>query len=354
MRRGWMDWAPEEVPQELLHGRVSQVATACRQQDVDALVLYSSYTRPAQVSALTHFVPFWSQACLAVRTDGASMLTMATTGRTVQWIRSSSCVDEVIVGPNAGAVAGKWLSEAQSTRRIAVANLDDMPSSVLAGLRSQLPDAQLVEASGWYEPLAARFDPPPAVSRRAIEIAREGLAQVVSSGVVQACATIGAVEGRCRALGAEEVAVYIAPDLERANTLYRLEGEASLGSRFAVQVTVAYKGCWLRCASTFIRDADGVHEAPECSQLRQVLQEAARAGCPASAVAAQLANEPDVEVEHWELEARTGGLALAPVGGPDFHTAALIPSCATFSAQLRLRGGATLIAEPVAFSPEQG
>lgn len=348
MRRGWMDWVPQEVPEDLLRGRVGEVAAACRAQGADALLLYASFTRPAQVSALTHFVPFWSQALLAVAADGRTMLTMATTGRTVQWIRSTSCVDEVLVGPDIGATAGKWLADKTPSGAVAVAGLDDLPQSVLAGLRHTLPQANLREAGDWYAALEAGFHPTPVVAARTQAIARAGLALVTGRPYRSAHEIVAAIDAHCRAAGAEEVAVTLAPDLDRSNVLRRLEGDAPLGARFAVQASVAYKGCWLRVATSFRRDGALAVELPECVGARAELQRGASA--TVDAMAKRAADVIGAQLEDWTLEARRGGLPLATVAVAGRPATCAVPAFSTLSLQLGAGGAGFVLAEPLAFS----
>jgi hypothetical protein len=50
----------------------------------------------------------------------------------------------------------------------------------------------------------------------------------------------------------------IAPDLARDSTLLRMEGDAALGERFAIELSVAYKGAWVRltrCVANRIPDS---------------------------------------------------------------------------------------------------
>ena len=345
MRRGWMDWVPEEVPESLLRSRVAEVAVACRERGFDALVLYASFTRPAQVPALVHFVPFWSQALLVVTADGRTLLTMATTGRTVQWIRSTACVDEVIVGPEVGAVAGKWLD---GKGRIGIAAMPDVPQAVLAGLQRTLPHAQLMDAQAWYGELEAGFLPPPQLSQRAAAIAREALAEVVPAASRRANAIVAAVEGHCRRHGAEEVLVTMAPDLRQSATLHRLEGDASLGDRFAVQASLAYKGTWLRLASSYVRTGTGFVERPECARARAALHGLA-AGVIASEAALAAARAAGSALEDWQLEARRAGLPLACVAAHG-HGDGAVPPHATLSLQLRVGDDVVLLSDSPSFS----
>ncbi|HYF19059.1 MAG TPA: hypothetical protein VEA40_14410 [Ramlibacter sp.] len=343
MRRGWMDWVPQEVPEAFLKERVGRVAAACAQQDVQALVLFSSFTRPAQVSALTHFVPFWRQALLVVTRDARTLLTMATTGRTVQWMRSSSCVDEVLVGPDIGRTAGTWLAQRGQAERVGVANLDDVPRPALDSLRAALPQAQVLDATGWYAPLEAGFGPAPAVARRCLEIARGALEQVTEQAHRSPHDIVAAVEGHARSEGAEEAMVWLAPDLATGAEAYRLEGPAQLGDSFAVQLTLAYKGCWVRVAGSFARSGDRIQELPASARARQALRQAA-AGTLAADLLRTVSQAAEAEVVSWSAEAPRGGLPLACVAASDLP--GLLPARATFSARLASAGLRILVAEP--------
>jgi len=344
-----MDWVPQEVPEDLLRGRVAKVAAACKANGADALLLYSSFTRPAQVCALTQFVPFWSQAFLVVTAEGSTMLTMATTGRTVNWIRSSSCVDEVLVGPDIGTTASEWLAGQAQAGTVAIAGMSDLPHAALASLRRMLPHAELREANDWYAPLEAGFIPAPAVAARTQQIARAGLSLVTTLPFRSANDIVAAIDGYCRANGAEEIAVVLAPDLAHDSLLRRLEGETTLGERFAVQVSLAYKGCWLRVASSYLRDAETATELPECLMARAELQRG-RLGASSQNLAACAAKAAKALLDDWSLEARSAGLPLATIAAAGYQESAVVPTCATLSMQLRAGNSSFLLAEPVAFS----
>lgn len=354
MRRGWMDWLPAEVPREGLKQRIEQVARACEAQGVDALLLYSSFVRPARVSVLTHFVPFWSQAALVVTHDGQTMLTMATTGRTVQWIRQCAVVDEVRVGPDIGHTAGQWLQERGLGRSLALADRDDWPQLALDGLKRVVPEARLHLANGWYDTLDAGFGPTAWVAARARELARAALAQVErlspgDSSEQLAHDIVASLDGYGRARGAEEVSVLVAPDLLRSAQLQRLEGGVQLGLHFAVQISLAYKGHWLRCASSFIRDGTSVFESRACAEWRHRLQQASvEPGLPAGQWAARIAaGSASTLLADWSLESRSQGLPLVCIAAPGHGEHAPVPPFATLSARLRSAGQDWLVAEPI-------
>jgi hypothetical protein len=59
MRRGLISRSPAELPDAVLDARLARVRTAMGEAPLDALLLYTNNTRPAGVSWLTGFVPYW-------------------------------------------------------------------------------------------------------------------------------------------------------------------------------------------------------------------------------------------------------------------------------------------------------
>ena len=66
MRRGLISRSVDELPDAVLETRLKRVRAAMRTDGLDALVIYTNNTRPAGVSWLTGFVPYWSEALLVV------------------------------------------------------------------------------------------------------------------------------------------------------------------------------------------------------------------------------------------------------------------------------------------------
>jgi hypothetical protein len=267
----------------------------------------------------------------------------------VQWINSTSCVDEVVVGPDIGVTASKWLASQTQASTIAVAGMSDVPHTALSSLRHALPNTELRGANAWYAPLETGFTPAPLVAERALQIARTGLSLVTSLTFQGAHDIVAAIDGHCRSNGAEEVAVLLAPDLSRSSLLHRLEGDTSLGECFAVQVSLAYKGCWLRIAGSYRRGAAAVAELPECELARTEVQRGLL-GASSDDLAASAASAAKANLDDWSLEARCGGLPLATIACAGHTNAKWVPAFSTLSLQLRAGNVSFVLAEPVAFS----
>jgi hypothetical protein len=82
---------------------------------------------------------------------------------------------------------------------------------------------------------------------------------------------VAGVESKARALGAEEIYIAAAPDLERDARFKRIEGEAALGKSFALRATVAYKGAWIRLVRSMCEAAIAQEGAARFAQAVALL-----------------------------------------------------------------------------------
>jgi Creatinase/Prolidase N-terminal domain len=259
MRRGLISRSPAELPDAVLDARIARVRAAMGEAGLDALLVYTNNTRPAGVSWLTGFVPYWSEALLVLPREREPVLVVALTYRVKSWIERVSRVAEVIHTPRIGLETGKMIAGWKADAAVGVADLDGLSTGIVDDLRAGGPRLVLHDATEMFASLRAQADPAEiALATAAGSIAQRALARVTERAGREARLgeIIAAVEGEARALGAEEIYVAAAPDLACDRRLVRIEGEAALGQSFALRATVAYKGTWIRLVRTFARDAD--------------------------------------------------------------------------------------------------
>src|SRR5258706_242501 len=97
MRRGLIARSKTELPDAVFDARLERLRAAMR--ELDALLVYTNNTRAAAVSWLTGFIPYWSEAMLAVPRNGLPVLVVALTFPVKPWIERTSRVAEVIHAP---------------------------------------------------------------------------------------------------------------------------------------------------------------------------------------------------------------------------------------------------------------
>ena len=240
MRRGLIAWSKEQVPSSALEARVRRVQQALGAQGLDALLAYTNFTRPAAVSWLTHFIPYWSEALVAVLPDDPPLLLPALSKRMVPWIRDVSHVGEILPAPDLGRTAAAFVGT-RALERVGVVDLEHLPWSVAEPIRMGI-DTELVDASELFAALrqpADRYEN--ALAARATQIAESALA-AIPSGSRHAPEILSAVESAARREGAEEIIPRIS--------------HQQMGDRTAVELSVAYKGAWIRVCRTYPSVAD--------------------------------------------------------------------------------------------------
>jgi hypothetical protein len=251
MRRGLIAWSKAELPKPVFAARVARTQAALAKAGLGALVLYSNNTRPAAASWLCGFVPYWSEGVLVLPREGEPVLVVALSKRVQSWIEATSQVAKVVSTPRVGLEAGRTIAAAGGGAA-GVADLDGLPTGIADDMRSAC--VALRDATELFAALRGRADPAElALAARAASIVHDALACALPEHG-DARDVVAAIEGRARALAAEECYVAAAPDLSRGRRFVRLEGAAPLGPTYAVRATVAYKGAWVRAARTIFRD----------------------------------------------------------------------------------------------------
>ncbi len=257
MRRGLIARSQAELPDDVLEARLVRLRAAMTQAQLDALIVYTNNTRPAGVSWLTGFVPYWSEALLVLPRDGEPVLVVALTYRVKTWIERVSRVADVIHTPRIGLEAGRRIAAAKTDAAVGIVDFDALSVGIADDLREGGPRLALRDAGTLFVQARAVADATEiALARKAAVIARDALAQIPSDGTDMG-AMLAAAEASARRQGAEEIYLAAAPDLAADQRLRRLEGEVARGARFAVRASVAYKGSWVRMVRTI-----GCEEAP--------------------------------------------------------------------------------------------
>lgn len=341
------------MPREVLRGRVARFQQAMREQQLEAVLAYTSFARPAVVHWLTNFTPYWSEAMLVVPATGEPMLLASLTPRVHDWIRSMAHLGEVVSAPRLGEAALAHLQERLKVRvgakaSVGVVGLPWLPASVaepLAGSGLVLSD--------FGETYRALRQPVDAyelrLARRALAITTRALA-AVPAGVDNTAALAQALERSARLEGAEEVLLRVAPDLSQGSALLRLERPMPLARTYAVEVALAYKGAWIRLGHSFSRDAEPAawrqHEAAFDDAVARL-----RPG-PAD-------HSPDPgcvqeEDEHWTVQASVDANPLAAVGQGHRLSGVSLPegALAMLSCHARASAGAWFRSLPVVLQPQ--
>lgn len=252
MRRGLMAWDKEEVPAGALRARVGRLQAELGKRGLDAILLYTNFVRSAAVSYMTGFSPYWADGVLMVPREGEPAFATTLSKRVGSWIETVKPIGALVNSPTPAKVLGNRLAEAEA-KRLAVLELDAFPAGLYDELTAALPSTEIVEGGEAFATARICDEVERRLLVRAERIAREALLQA-KGGETSAGEAAAKIEQRARELGAEEVYIAIAPDLDRDRNFLRLSGAHPIGRSFAVRATVAYKGAWIRRTQSYSRD----------------------------------------------------------------------------------------------------
>jgi len=296
MRRGLLAWDQSEVPVSVLEARVEKCRVAMCEAGFDALLLYNNFPRPAAVSWLTHFVPYWSQGVLLVPSTGALEYFVSLSNRVAGWVAETSHMGDIISTPRLGADLAKRLAD---TKRIGILELNRLPGGIARPLIDGIPGVQLEDATPMYLSVRHPADETErTVTIKAATLAKKSLDAALSASKYDRTGPLtAAIEGPARLAGAEEVLIELAPDLTGNTALRRIDGNLPLGDRYSLRLSLAYKGHWIRVGRTIDPNTTRVEEwlpdnlptaagggAVDGIEIRNVRLEACMGSTPLSAV----------------------------------------------------------------------
>ena len=254
MRRGLMAWDAQELPLDVLKARVVRLQAGLAAEGLAAILLYTNFIRSGAVSHLTAFSPYWADGILMVPRAGEPVFATTLSNRVASWIQSVKPVGELICTPTPGAALAQRLKGQGDT--VAILELDAFPGGVYEEFAGALPGVAIIDGGAVFAAARAALDP--------VEFALLARADSIAQAALDAAATgrdagaiVGAAEAAARLAGAEEAYVAIAPNLCADHRFRRVASAGALGDRFAVRMTVAYKGCWVRRTRSFPPNAAG-------------------------------------------------------------------------------------------------
>jgi len=307
MRRGLMQWDPEELPVAVLETRIAGLRAAMQGAGLDAFILYTNLVRPSAVAYLTGFTPYWSEGLLLVPAAGRLVFATALSNRVADWIRATNPVSEVISTPRPGKLLGERLAGDAAVKRVGILELDAMPSELACDLAGAAPAIAWIDGSAPFAGIRRRIDA--AEGRLLTHADALAVAALDQRATTSDAGTLaGLVEQHARLAGAEEIYVALAPDLAADRRLNRVSKPVTLADRFAVRASLAYKGSWVRRTRTFAPDG-AVAEADEwfAGVVRGI-----EVGTPiASWLAQNITSLPGATLEGWMVERCVGSYPLA-------------------------------------------
>jgi hypothetical protein len=342
MRRGLMGWSEADLPVAVLGQRLSRLQAALESKGLGGLVLYTNIARPAAVSFLTGFTPYWSEGLLLVPASGEPVFATALSKRVSGWIRSVMPIGAIENTPRPAAAIARKLAE-QNIGKVGVLELDQFPAAQVALLMGEGGAIAIEDATALFRSVRLRVDEAEiALVRRADDLARHCLTTFNRGDDARRMASD--IEARARLAGAEEVLVGINPDLSRSGAFLRSDRLGTVGRYFAIRLSLALKGSWVRRTITLSRDAE---QQPQFAAADAAFARALASSSAPAAVKALQHGFPG-KITAWTVEASIGSYPLEVVacsGGTGAFSG--IVAISVVSAEADLNGATWQAAGPV-------
>jgi hypothetical protein len=351
MRRGLMAWDPEEIPERTLRDRIARLRSAMQRHGLDALLLYTNLVRPSAVSYLTAFTPYWSDGLLLVPRSGDPVFATALSKRVASWIRSVNPIAEIVNTPRPGGFVAERLAADETARTVGVLELDGLPAGLYDDIIRSAPRLELVDGSAAFTEARRPLDSSEAkLLAHADMLARAALQAAASAGGGEVGTVVGAAERAVRLGGGEEAYVAIARDLEASPTFVRMSGPAPLGSSYALRVSVAYKGAWVRRIKSISFDPVRQHSFVQADRWLDEILSGMKTDRPiAGQLKQRIRHGADAQVVSWMAETCIGSYPLEAVASSADRTNSAFPdrTFLVMSLHMRLAGRPWLGGGPV-------
>jgi hypothetical protein len=209
--------------------------------------------------------------------------------------------------PQPAAAIGRKVAEA-GIRKLGVVELDMFPGAQADMLIESGNGVSLEDTSAVFRSVRLRVDAAEiALVRRADELARTCLETLDPSD--DALQVVAEIEARARLAGAEEVFVGVAPDLGRAKAFLRSDRLGALSERFAIRLSLALQGSWIRRTITLSR----ISEEQATFAAANAAFEHVLASTPPAAALKALEDGFPGKITAWTIEACVGSYPLEVV-----------------------------------------
>ncbi len=344
MRRGLMAWDASELPIETIHARQGKLRAIMKAHKLDAFIAYTNISHPAAVSWISGFTPYWSEGVYCVMPEGTPAFATALSKRVAEWIGTVMPVGEVIPTPAPGTAIGKRLATA-GAKRIGIIDLDDLPARQARAILAEVGGLELVDATDAFNAIRCEVDGSErALAAKAAAIAAAAM-KAADWNAKSLQALIAPCEVHARRAAAEDIFLSVAPDLNASGRFQRTDTATTLGSSFALRMSLAYKGTWVRMVQSH---ASNPAEAARFATAQKAFDLLMLSRDPEPAVREALA-AAGADLKSWSLEQPRGSSPLVCVAGTGITTGAYNAGApATFNAECEINGARWLASRPFA------
>lgn len=259
MKRGYMDWVRDILPEEALKARRDALAGIAREKGLKAVIVYGDVYAADELSWFCNYAPYWCNAALVVTGDSVVTLVTGHNYRVNPWISSLTGLPEAQIVPAGLRVPAK-LAEQLADAFPEGGKIGTVGKYIMSDVKLELSaknfetvpvDSAVAEETGKYDKSFHETE------KKAYAILKEAIQTGISSRSGKAATkkeVCAEIEYAARKNSAMDVFIYTSDD----GCSFQLpDNESSAAGTWNLYAVMQYLGVWVGCGLTLGADADG-------------------------------------------------------------------------------------------------
>lgn len=259
MKRGYVDWVRDILPEETLKARRDALAKLAREQGLKAAVVYGDVYAADELSWFCNYAPYWCNAALIVTQDSGATLVTGHNYRVNPWISSLTGLPEAQILPAGPRVPAK-LAERLADAFPEGGTVGTVGKYILSDVKLELSAKNFatVPVDSAVEKEMCQYDKSfHETEKRAYAILREAVRTGISSCRGKAATkkeVCAEIEYAARKNSAMDVFLYTSGD---GCSFHLPDSGSSAAGTWNLYVLLQYLGVWVGCGLAVGADADG-------------------------------------------------------------------------------------------------
>jgi Xaa-Pro aminopeptidase len=247
MKRGWIYWDKNELPEAEFVQRIERLKCAMRAENLDAVLVYGDAFQSGDLAYLTHFFPYADTGVLIMPINAPPRLVTTHAYRNIPWFNTITWIRDIVCSDVIDRECADYLTAINGPiRKVGLVPAQALPCAVAAAIRERT-SCELTDFTAVYESLRiVKSERELGFIEKAAAIATESfedLAKAIHPGM-SGYDVAAELEWAVRRRGAQDLLCFIRPDASPAGLTWpdakRIQGY------FSVEIAVEYNGYWAK------------------------------------------------------------------------------------------------------------
>ena len=271
MKRGWIFWDKNELPEAEFFQRIEKLKSAMRAEKLAAVVIYGDAHQSGNLAYLTHFFPYADTGAFVMPVDSPPRLFTTHAYRNMPWFNTITWVQDIICTNFIGRECADYLASINKPfHKIGLVSARALPYSIFEAIQKKL-GCELLDFSAAYDELRIiKSERELAFIQKAAAIAEDSFKDLAAAihPEMSGFDIAAGLELSVRRRGAEDLFCFIQPDGSPEGLTWpdsrRIQGY------FSVEIAVEYDGYWAKLGRTLSLDGSFQAFRPVIERYTQV------------------------------------------------------------------------------------